>query len=441
MDIKKRKSRCYEETCRRLRNGLIRESSVSADDFLPLVCHSDALKQLRAELVDDNPPHIVFPGSKDSYIQVSAEFPCPRSYTASFWIKIDEDSEMKAFLLCRCRSPTGGIDFVLRDRQADGKWSVVVQALTDSNNNPAAEKQEIKDALYISPCRWHLIVIRHQTAFIRSPHLSVIVDGKLEFEQPLGYPFSSSPVQSQWVFGLGFKGIMSSISLYTEEVSNNMLALLYRQGPHTPSLSHSVVGVPQSSFDTGHIMLGTLIAKGPLASASSKVTAAFCITPQHLLPAANLFQVWAGKQNVDHIEMTMHFPDEHSVEDHPLIPTIAGSCSTSLVDGIDLLPSCAATWSAAGGCSLAVYLISQYVTAANAQLSAEESASAGITTSSKAVDIALVKESMLLLADLVRASGDLKEQFVQTHGFHLVGRSLAEIKNKYHRYCKVTVFL
>lgn len=91
---------------------------------------------------------------------------------------------------------------------------------------------------------------------MKQPKVSFVVDGNLEFENELPYPFMSSSIESQWLFGLRFKGLLTSISLYNDEISLSLLTLLYNKGPHMFSLIHGVVGTPQASFDTGHIILG-----------------------------------------------------------------------------------------------------------------------------------------------------------------------------------------
>ena len=66
-------------------------------------------------------------------------------------------------------------------------------------------------------------------------------------KQQLLYPFRGlHTVESQWVFALGLKGLVYNISLYSGEMTNDQIRMLYCLGRFTPNLSRGV-GVPQTS--------------------------------------------------------------------------------------------------------------------------------------------------------------------------------------------------
>jgi hypothetical protein len=254
----------WNRFCWAIRSGVRSHSKTNTvdddKDSISVNYHAEILDMIKFGLAHDDPPCVIFPGSKDSFVQMSAEFPCPRTFTVCMWLKIDEDTEVKGFLLCRCRCPSGGLDVILSERQTDGRWTVTMKGSSDesSYNSPPCNS-EVKGSIYISHGRWHLLSIRHQSNYERSPKVSFIVDGNLEFEDSLPYPFFNALIESQWLFGLRFKGLMASASLYSEELSLPLLTLLYNKGPQTPSTIHGVVGTPQSSFDTGHAILGIYI--------------------------------------------------------------------------------------------------------------------------------------------------------------------------------------
>lgn len=409
--------------CRALRNG-VRDSSES-DQSISVSDHNRMLEMIRFGLIHDDPAHVLFPGSKESFIQMSAEFAGPRSFTVCMWLKIDEDTTMKGFLLCRCRCPTGGLDVILSERQSDGKWLVTMEGSADGPNfSSAASNFEVKGSVYISPGKWHLISIRHQSAYIRSPKVSFVVDGNLEFENDLPYPFSNAIVESQWLFGLRFKGLMASASLYPEEVNLSLLTLLYNEGPHMHSLTHGVVGTPQASFDTGHVILGTLIAKGTSAIEACRTAPIFCITAHHFIPLSNLPQSPPGRQNVDHIEMTPRLLDDTSSEGNLLLPTMTGACKLSIKDGANFSCSWAESWLTAGGCPLLLYLLQEYVRAVPYTNTISDK------RESHEDFFGLVKQTIRLIATLVESSAELKEQFIQVHGFHVISSCLVQIQEK-----------
>lgn len=134
----------WNDLCKSLRNG-VRSHKATIDndinninsddnnddnhDNIAIEYHTEILSMIKFGLAHDNPAHIIFPGTKDSFVQLSAEFSNPRAFTVCMWLKIDEDTEVKGFLLCRCRCPTGGLDVILSERQADGRWLVTMKGI------------------------------------------------------------------------------------------------------------------------------------------------------------------------------------------------------------------------------------------------------------------------------------------------------------------------
>jgi hypothetical protein len=142
------------------------------------------------------------------------------------------------------------------------------------------QREELRCSLRITPALWHLITVRHVGG--EGGRVSVGVDGNTEVEGDLFYPFNTpEPAESTWIFGLGMTGHLSSATLYPEDLPPASLALLCSLGPHTSSLLQGP-RCPQSSFDTGHLILGTLTAKGALASRLCRTAPLFCVTATQL---------------------------------------------------------------------------------------------------------------------------------------------------------------
>ena len=447
----------WNDFCRAWRNGIRLqqqhhrgEGSRRKDNVnctIAIVHHADMIETIKTSLHQDGPPHIIFPGLKDSFVQLAVEYPCPRAYTLCMWIKVDETNG-NGFLLCRCRCPTGGLDIQLSDRQSDGRWKVIMKGSSVEESSASNERAEAVGSVYMTSGRWHLVSIRH--SFMRCSKISFVVDGNLEFENEVMYPFHISPVESQWVFGLGLKGQISSVSLYCEDVPLAMLSLLHSKGPHTASLIHGVIRTPQSSFDSGHMTLGTQISKGPSASKACRLVPTFCITAAHFLPLANLPQIPPGRPNVDHIEMVSRvIEDSPNVDGNTLVPSMTGACQLSVIDGVDSTMSRADTWLAAGGSMLLILMLQEYVKAinmryhsgprgnsnSNVMTSSSSNLSSSLSQSQQqhqqGEDLtSLLHKSMSLLATLLESSADLKEQFIQIHGFHVIGSILAQLFHK-----------
>ena len=445
----------WNDFCRAWRNGIRAHANnnnsgmVRCDNVETIAIrhHADVMQTIRSSLRQDGPPHVIFPGQKDSFVQLAAEYPCPRAYTLCLWLMIDESvTATSSFLLCRCRCPTGGLDIQLSDRQPDGRWTVTMKGSSVEEGSASNDRTEAKGSAYITTGRWHLLSIRH--SYVRCSKISFIVDGHMEFENEVMYPFHISPVESQWVFGLGFRGLISSVSLYGEEIPLSMLTLLHGKGPHTASLVQGVIRTPQSSFESGHMTLGTQISKGPTAAKACRLVPILCITAAYFIPLANLPQLPPGRPNVDHIGMVSRMiEDSPNVDGNVLVPSMTGSCQLSVIDGVDSTMSQADALLAAGGGMLMLYLLQEYVRAVNARhgrgspmsSSSSSSSSWASSSASLAADLALIHSTISLLATLLESSADLKEQFIQIHGFHIVGSCLSQLTHKRRTLSTATV--
>ena len=441
--------------------------------------HKEVLKVFEESVISDDPHHIRFPGDKDSYLQVQTStigMTGIRAFTVAIWCKlssssmdtnnINNNNSNKSFLLFRCAGQKGGIDALLSDRRSvdptggkggtseggaqggvqggadtggqGGQWILTLRAFSDSGK--LTNKAEIKTSIYFTNINiYHHFVMKHE----ENNKISFYIDGILEIESELPYQFSGSGhmsgTQFKWTFGLGLKGGISNICFYSDALNQPIVQLLYGLGPHTKSIATGVTAIPQSSFDTGHSVLGSKISKGSSAHKLCRLPVLFNITAPHLITGANLPQYPLGRLNADHTEMTPWTPGAHFKA-----PTITGGCRLSLPC------SWVSAWIDAGSCSVILHLISYYCKAINLDVSTQAAAAnltnntpsptTSITSPPTSPPTAVVvqpsetihclKQTIDLLQQLLRTSAEAKEQFLQIHGFHILSHHLAQLYRK-----------
>lgn len=388
---------------------------VSSSKNLSPELHCEALKEFENCLCIDNPQYVKLPGNRDSCLQVQTTnvgMTGVRSFTASIWIKVESDCSPMGFLLFHCAGKKNSIQVHFADRQADGSWKVILRAERQSaasSSSTAAHAVEVDGRINFALGEWHHFVLKHD----ESNRIAFLVDGALEVTRDLPYQFTHAS-EYRWIFGQGLKGGLATICFYSEALSLPVLQLLYSLGPHTKSVATGVVSVPQSSFDSGHTILGTKISKGVSAHKMCRLPVMFNITASHLIEGANLPQFPLGRLNVDYTEMS---PRSSAVTNF-LSPNITGGCRVTLPN------SWVDAWLDAGGCAVILYLINHYCSLANTEVETD-----GVETKSSE-SMGCVKRGLSLLTQLVRQSAEAKEQFIQTHGFHLLSHSLAQLTHK-----------
>ncbi len=147
------------------------------------------------------------------------------------WLKLDPPllggggGGMKGFILYRSRSPASGIDAVISTNPAT--QSVGEYTLTMRTNTEKRGKGEIQCNLRLEIDKWHLVTVQQfVTVASGVERMALFVDGELCGEGDLPFPFlSATPTESLWVFGLGFRGLLSSATMYPEEVAADLLTL------------------------------------------------------------------------------------------------------------------------------------------------------------------------------------------------------------------------
>lgn len=415
---------------------------------ISLNLHSVLFDTFSKWIQNSNPKHISLPGDKSSYIQLSSvSLQCYHAYTITMWVKID-NFQTKGFMLLRCRSPNGGIDVIFTEKNIiDGRWQVTIRSFRESiPGNSSICKEEVKGLVLITSGQWHLISIKQCQSYSKPPNISFLVDGTLEWESDLPYPFPSTPTDSQWILGLGLNGLLSSCSVYSDDIDTRLLKLLYEQGPQCANL---ITGIrcPQSSFDTGQSVLGSMLWKGPLAVKAARSKLAFSVDSSYFLtsccdvPLDNKEGTWTeqtkglpqqifGNQNIDHIDMvSASATGGHGDGDQAILPVLIGKCKLVWTN------SFAESWYNSGGGIMLLYILWGYCTILSSSTDDEHTGSActGSTQyeNTKAVVITNIKSTLRLLVEVMKSSGELRELFLQQHGFHVLGLCLSRIANKH----------
>ena len=394
--------------------------------LLPIRFHEQILRILDKRMKDNDPPHWHLYGEDTCFVEIRGvsqittksgsnaanSQQCPTSYTLTVWIRLmEEDRGLHGFKLLSCRLPfDGGIDVLVSDSGDDGMRNMTIA--TSSSKDVDGKKIDSSDIfnekVFLPSNKWILLAIRHSS----NSRLDMSIDGEVKMENDLPYPFMSfqSILNSQWKLGQHFNGKVSSLAFYGELVQIPQLRLLSNLGPYHPSLLHGAVSVPQSSFDTGHHILGTVISKGKIALKACKANLIFYVTPKHGHTKSNVPQCIIGNVFVDHIETK---PLPHNFDTLSFMhPSCSGSSEAVTSNGdVESLLN-------VGGCTVIMHLFWGYCTA-NRNNSSYDTSS-----------IANICGALSLLSSLIASSTIAKEQFIQLHGFHVIGLCLGNFVSK-----------
>jgi hypothetical protein len=205
----------------------------SSEKRIPLSQCPALLDKLTEGIRNDSPLFISFGGQRSSYIILPTIIQsCPRSYTMTMWVRIREGVNPSGDMtLFRCTtSHNESIEFIVKKVSPDGRWqcSIKVDAGNRANNEAAGR-------LFVPPGKWHLITIIHKCLpYPNSPSISVFVDGELEIDRDLAYPFGSAGIECSWTIGAGFNGDISSFALYPTDIEQIFLKYLTDAGPTYP---------------------------------------------------------------------------------------------------------------------------------------------------------------------------------------------------------------
>ena len=254
---------------------------------------AEILQSLCKYLENDPPAHVEFQGNQSSYISLKSTslFNCPRGYTLTFWICVDNWETSKRVTLFKLKSDEAAVEAFLSYGNSFENVSFSLQ-ISLSTSSGSLKQFEMQGMVNIQPAKWHFFTVKHSTQMNRS-HASFCVNGKVVVEKDMVYPpFGTN--QSTWdlKIGTGLAGKIASVVLFSAELDLLTLSLMHDAGPHSSARYWHVSG-PQSSFDSGHCKLGTRLIKEVLASTRDKLV--FCLCPLHLVPGSNLALAYSGK--------------------------------------------------------------------------------------------------------------------------------------------------
>lgn len=377
---------------------------------LPSRFHKKILDVLKSILEQDSPPVIKFPGDSKSYVQLpNIPVDCPDAYTLAMWCKFGDTPVNGETRLFRARTPTGGVECHLAEYQSDGRCLFRIKSYSDDHGNIVTD--EVHGTMYFTHNKWHLLAFVHKAKTrVEDSTIRVFVDGNLEIEHEMPYPFAQSPPESMWTFGAGLKASMAGMTMYNDVLSPQLITLLTEAGPYVGSLDVSV-SHPQGTFDTGHSVLGTHFTKGPDAVLACRTGLIFSYSPLHFALDALLPPVNAGKVSPELIEMTPRVVES----DQTKIPFHTGMCD------VDVSSSWLTTWNNVGGTGIILYLLWDY---ANFRSTGGNGGNVADTM------FACVNGVLDLLTMLLTRSAVARDQFLQDHGFHVISLTLARLEQK-----------
>lgn len=247
-----------------------------------------------------------------------------RGYSVALWINIefllkaaataakkepvrgdDADSYAKFSLFWFANgSSTLGVEASLEfdaDGPGDGKQSVLLNVSSchpthssDSKRNTqsaasilstptssgayATDWKRIQHRIRLVPDQWHLLVLTHSLHYVKKSKVTCYVDTKMQFQEELVYP-SGLVNASKCTIGGGSNTAvkLASVTMYQEELTKDLVGLLYAQGPMISSFNRYATPPPNQSanyvFGDFH---GVAVASSPLSIPHSDLFAAYC---------------------------------------------------------------------------------------------------------------------------------------------------------------------
>ena len=378
---------------------------------LPVRFHRKTLEILRSILEQDSPPVIKFPGDTKSFVQLpSLALDCSEAYTLTMWCKFNGNPINGDNKLFRARSPHGGVECSFFEYQSDGRCLIRLKAYSEEHRGQI-DSNEVHGTVYFTNDKWHLLAFAHKAKTrLEEATVRVYVDGSLEIEHELPYPFLDSPPDSMWTFGAGVRAAVAGMTLYSDTLNAQLLSLLTEAGPYVGSLD-VCVSHPQGSFDTGHSVLGTHFTKGVAAVQACRTEVIFSFNPLHFTMDALLPAHSAGKVSPDFIEMTHRLEESDSSK----VPFLTGHSD------VEVTSSWVTTWMHVGGTGVMMYLIWDY---------ANYRVTGSAATATAELMLSCVFGVMDLLSVLLTRSCAGRDQFLQEHSFHVLALTLGRLENK-----------
>uniref|UniRef100_K3W8L3 BEACH domain-containing protein n=1 Tax=Globisporangium ultimum (strain ATCC 200006 / CBS 805.95 / DAOM BR144) TaxID=431595 RepID=K3W8L3_GLOUD len=138
--------------------------------------------------------------------------------------------------------------------------------------------KRIQHRIQLVPGQWHLLVLSHSLHYVKKSKVTCYVDTKRQFHEELVYP-SGLVTASKCTIGGGQNTAvkLASVTMYQEELSSEMIRLLYAQGPMISSFNRWATAPPNQLanhvFGDFH---GVTVASSPLSVPYSDLFSAYC---------------------------------------------------------------------------------------------------------------------------------------------------------------------
>lgn len=394
-----------------LRRSVKAQQKPDEQEYFPVYFHPTLLSTLKERMKVDNPSYIKFPANKESFVQVSPTlWSFSRSYTLCVWLKSPAPVAAKKCELFSLSTPIMEITMTLSSNvKQKGSWTTVIDTASKSKGS-----YEISGNLEMNENEWNLITVK----FISNNNndngqLSICVNGTVFIENDILFPTSESIVEGHWRFGKDYGGMISSITLYEEELPLPYLQLIYNLGPYISDISKAVV-CPKSSAESGHMPLGTLITKEKsFGGKICKIQTIFSVNSTTVEAANACIFPRLGKYYTESSDM-VSVPMER---DSFIFISLSGQCSLVLNE------SWIESVMEAGGCILPMHLIWVYSTI---KFDGKNESEIAVDDDFVSMRCSVV-ECLGLLSGLIKCHTDLKEQFIQMHGFHILSYILSNL--------------
>lgn len=214
-----------------------------------------------------------------------------RGYSVALWLKVSgldattkvDGADPAKFTLFRFanNSSTLGVEATLEPSDLDSG----VMMLTVSSCAPAAAEQRrfqsaaailssgapewkhVQHPIRVSSGEWHLLVISHSLHYVKKSKVSCFVDAQLHFRDELVYP-SGLVTASKCTIGGGHGAHVqiASASMYKEELSPELVAMLFRLGPSVSAFNRwGALPLPATTSQLTGGFFESSIAPSPIA--------------------------------------------------------------------------------------------------------------------------------------------------------------------------------
>lgn len=164
------------------------------------------------------------------------------------------------------------------DSKRNTQSAASILSVPTSSGSYATDWKRIQHRIRLVPGQWHLLVLTHSLHYVKKSKVTCYVDTKMQFQEELVYP-SGLVTASKCTIGGGSNTAvkLASVTMYQEELTKDLVGLLYAQGPMISSFNRYTTPPPNQSanyvFGDFH---GVAVASSPLSIPHSDLFAAYC---------------------------------------------------------------------------------------------------------------------------------------------------------------------